>query len=400
MGPETGSFLGNCIISVQLAYRLDGLLFENEEANEMAKQHRLRVLVGYDENKHPIIKQLAATSELSLADAVIKAVIRSGRITEFMPEIYERQITEAQNEPKVKTQMGKYIKHWRKMYKSQGIARTTSSFYDAKQKVITDFFGDMPIEDMKADDVQCFLFQRSKKYKKKTVKDDLAFLRMVLDSAVNDGIIARNIAKDKRLINPAVSGEGTKALTREQVATIKRDLPNLRDEQERCLLALLVNTSMRREEALGLKWEDVDFVNGFININEALVYSNSKPILKDTKTSTSKRKFPMNRQLQGILFEVRRENGYVICGNDGNPLSLYQYLKLWESLSSHIELYGATAINFRTTFATMAIASGVDVKSTQALLGHADPTMTLRVYAKVEQTKLPTAVSQIDDYLR
>ena len=47
----------------------------------------------------------------------------------------------------------------------------------------------------------------------------------------------------------------------------------------------------------------------------------------------------------------------------------------------------------------MAIASGVDVKSTQALLGHADPTMTLRVYAKTEQTKLPTAVSQIDAYL-
>lgn len=296
--------------------------------------------------------------------------------------------------------MRKYIQHWRKTYKSHGIAQSTMSFYDAKQKVITDYFGNMSIEDIKADDVQRFLLQRSKEYKKKTLKDDLAFLRMVLDSAVNDGIVDRNVAKDKRIINPAVSGEGTRALTREEAATIKRDLPNLEDKRERCLLALLANTSMRREEALGLKWEDIDFANGYINIHDALIYKNNRPILKDTKTTTSRRKFPMNQQLYDILYAVRQERGFVICGDDGNPFTLYQYMKLWESLSNHIELYGATAINFRTTFATMAIASGVDVKSTQALLGHADPTMTLRVYAKAEQEKLPKAISQIDSYLR
>ncbi|MBR6459472.1 MAG: site-specific integrase [Actinomycetaceae bacterium] len=365
----------------------------------MAKQHRLRVVVGYDDNQQPIIKQLASTRELTLADAAVKAMIQSGRIAEFMPGIFEKPASETQDKPAIKTGMNDYILYWRKTFKSRGIAKTTASFYDAKQTVISEYFGKMSIEDIQAGDVQRFITLRSEKHKKKTVKDDLAFLRMVLDSAVNDGIVARNVAKDKRIIIPAISGKGTMPLTREQAATIKRELPNLQDKRERCLLALLANTSLRREEVLGLKWEDVDFSGDYISINDALIYTNGKPILKDTKTASSRRRFPMNQQLHTILFAVRQDRGYIICGEDGKPLSLYKYQKLWESLSSHIELYGATAINFRTTFATMAIASGVDVKSTQTLLGHADPTMTLRVYAKAEQTKLPAAVSQIDDYL-
>ena len=61
------------------------------------------------------------------------------------------------------------------------------------------------------------------------------------------------------------------------------------------------------------------------------------------------------------------------------------YRRLWDSLKSHIELYGMTAINFRTTFATMMVASGVDIKTTQALMGHSTPEMTLKIQKAFEQ---------------
>ena len=38
-----------------------------------------------------------------------------------------------------------------------------------------------------------------------------------------------------------------------------------------------------------------------------------------------------------------------------------------------MELYGETPINFRTTFATMAVASGVDIRTMQSLMGHSTP---------------------------
>ena len=58
-----------------------------------------------------------------------------------------------------------------------------------------------------------------------------------------------------------------------------------------------------------------------------------------------------------------------------------------------------TAINFRTTFATMVVASGVDIKTTQALMGHATPEMILKVYAKKEESRLPDAMEKLESFL-
>ena len=156
---------------------------------------------------------------------------------------------------------------------------------------------------------------------------------------------------------------------------------------------------MRREEILALKWESIDFDANTIHINQALVYPNSIPTLKQTKTKSSKRAFPMGETLRSILWTCKRDVGFVICDDEGKPFTLYGYQQLWESLGKHINLYGMTSRNFRTTFATMALASGVDIRTTQALMGHSDPKMTLSVYAKVEQSVLPKAVNTIAKFL-
>ena len=107
----------------------------------------------------------------------------------------------------------------------------------------------------------------------------------------------------------------------------------------------------------------------------------------------------MGEALRNILLPCRKKQGYVIAEEDGSPLSSSAYSRLWKSLKSHIELYGMTAINFRTTFATMAVASGVDIRTTQALMGHATPEMTLKVYAKKEESRLPDAVEKMESFL-
>lgn len=55
-----------------------------------------------------------------------------------------------------------------------------------------------------------------------------------------------------------------------------------------------------------------------------------------------------------------------------------------------------TVINFRTTFATIAVASGVDIKTTQALMGHT----TLKVYAKKEESRLLDATERMESFWR
>ncbi|MBQ8953966.1 MAG: tyrosine-type recombinase/integrase [Clostridia bacterium] len=331
--------------------------------------------MGYDESGNAVTKRLCANDELSLADKVIEAVVRSGRIKDFLNTEIEfghnelKLLEEAKQAQKAvkKTPFREYISIWHRTFKSSKAANT-EVFLRSKQNVLLRWFGEMAIEDITPSTVQDFLTHRAESYKKATVKADWAMLKEVLDSAVSDGIILKNPAKDKRVHNPAKAGNGTASLTREQISAIQKAIPTLENARERCLIALLAYTSMRREEVLGLMWENVDFEKNCLEIRQAVVYPVSVAVTKETKNEFSVRTFPMGEALRTILFPCRMKQGYVIAEDDGSPLSSTSYGRLWRSLKSHIELYGMTAINFRTTFATMAVASGVDIKTTQALM--------------------------------
>ena len=136
----------------------------------MAKEHRIRVVIGHDEEGNEIIKRLSATDELKLADKVIEAVVKSGRIKDFLgQEIeygpHEKQAQEkAAQPPMVKTKFSDYIVQWRRIFKT-GKAATYEVFMDAKQSVLLKWFGDKYIEDITPTDVQDFLSHRAKTYK-------------------------------------------------------------------------------------------------------------------------------------------------------------------------------------------------------------------------------------------
>lgn len=48
---------------------------------------------------------------------------------------------------------------------------------------------------------------------------------------------------------------------------------------------------------------------------------------------------------------------------------------------------------------TMMVASGVDIKTAQALMGHATPEMTLKIYAKQEESRIPDAIEKVSSFL-
>ena len=239
----------------------------------MAKEHRLRIRIGYTEDGEPVIRQLSARSELELGEKVLRAFVQSGRIREFFPQLSAPQQSETAPAKAKRTNFKAYSDYWRKTYK-QGKAKNTEIFIDSKQSVLNDWFGGMNIEEITSGDVQEFLNARAKKCKKATVKADWGMLKEILDSAVNDEIIAKNPAKDRLLTNIAAEGSGTASLTREQIISIQRAIPTLEDPREKCLIALLAYTSMRREEVLGLRWQNVDFAKRRILICEVVVFLN------------------------------------------------------------------------------------------------------------------------------
>ena len=115
----SGAHLENCIAK-RVQSESDAMI--SEGSNEiMAREHRLRVLVGHDENGASIIKRVSAYDELSLADKIVEAVVRSGRIKEFLGRDIEvgpniaALLAQPLPPPPKKTRFADYIDHWRKI---------------------------------------------------------------------------------------------------------------------------------------------------------------------------------------------------------------------------------------------------------------------------------------------
>jgi len=86
----------------------------------------------------------------------------------------------------------------------------------------------------------------------------------------------------------------------------------------RSIVTLALNTGMRKSEIQFLKWEDVNFTRGFIE-------------LRQTKNG-EKRMIPMNKAIYDALAAVNRHrtSPYIFAGEDGNP---YNFRKSFETAS-------------------------------------------------------------------
>jgi len=155
------------------------------------------------------------------------------------------------------------------------------------------------------------------------------------------------------------------------------------------LILLVSVTGLRRGELFGLKWEDVDFQEAEIRIVRSIVDQVEGP----PKTLASRRPVPMSSELSSALVNWRKQTTFSGSGDwvFASPSAVGKK-PYWPDavLKRHVfpaaERAGITKRigwhSFRRTLATLLQASGASVKTTQELLRHASPLMTMGTYAK------------------
>ncbi|HZU07159.1 MAG TPA: site-specific integrase [Chloroflexota bacterium] len=164
------------------------------------------------------------------------------------------------------------------------------------------------------------------------------------------------------------------------------------------LFLLLATTGCRLSEALGLEWPDVDLARGTVTFRRALVEVGSQPVLGPLKSRAAHRTVPLLPSVVEALQRWRllqlRERlragsawqdarGAVFTTRVGTPPLGRNLRRALRRAAAQAGLAPVRIHDLRHAVATWAAAAGVDVKTLQTCLGHADARTTLNVYAGV-----------------
>ena len=225
---------------------------------------------------------------------------------------------------------------------------------------------------------------------------------MVLAYGVERRIVQTNVAAAVKVSNPR----------RERQtfidAEVKAFLDHIDGDRQRHLFHMAL-WGMRRSEILGLRWSDVDLASGLVTLRQGRKAAGGKAVEGGLKTAAAARTLPLSTQMQQVLKRAQREmakeklalgaayldEGYIACDEAGRPMHpdtlSHRWLKQVRAAGvKQISLHDA-----RHTAATAMLLNGAPLPVVAAWLGHADPSVTARLYAHSQDDALKAAANTL-----
>ena len=244
---------------------------------------------------------------------------------------------------------------------------------------LDEFFKEKTLGDIGPERVEEYKSKRRGEVSPATVNLELAFLKSIFNKAVRFGKIGKNPISDveKFKLNNA----------RERIldAAEARRLVKCANPTLRPILVVALNTGMRRNEILTLRWPDINFSKGFI-------------LIEDSKSGKS-RKVPMNRLVREILRDRPKHSGSdFVFSNPETKTRLKDVNGAFTTARTKAEIKGLRLHDLRHTFATWWIATGGDLVALSKILGHSTIQMTMR-YAHPTPEIMRMGVERVGEYL-
>ena len=321
-------------------------------------------------------------------------------------------------EPKVMDEdilFADYMEKWLDIIKSSVAVPTFASYSTTVKKIVAPYFREkeVTLKNLTAKDIQEFYLSELERVSPSSVIHYHANIHKALKYAVKIDLIDVNPAdkverpKKDRYVGSFYDADEVNALF-EAAKGSKLELPIL----------FGAFYGLRRSEAIGLKWDAIDFDQNTITIRHTVTSCDldGKRVLvasDTTKTKSSMRTLPLVPFMRERLLtqkEEQQENrrlcgrSYIkeyleyVCVNEIGDLIKPHYVT--ESFPKLLKTNGMRQIRYhdlRHSCASLLLANGVPMKQIQEWLGHSDFSTTANIYAHLDySSKLTSADAMLN----
>jgi integrase len=294
-----------------------------------------------------------------------------------------------------KITFAEYAEQWLQIHAASLRPRTLVGYRRAFIRELLPRFGHLALASITRSQVKAYAAERAAAgAAANTIRNVLAPMRVILAAAVDEELIRSNPAAGvRRMGRPARRVEPPGA------AAVCAVLDACSAEARR-VLVLAATSGLRRGEIFALRWRDVDTDARTIRIRET---NHGAGLLTAAKTAAGERVVPMFGSVRQALLEQRAASrfgapeDFVFPNAFGGPESPNGWLKreFYPALK-RTQVSPFRFHDLRHFAVSQLIAQGANILELARVAGHADPSVTLRVYSHLMNDGLARAADRFD----
>lgn len=316
--------------------------------------------------------------------------------------------------------VGEYLTSWLAATRSRlGDDLTSTGWRDYEihiRRHINPGIGEVPLQALDRNQVKAFYAwlqeghssQSGRRPSAKTVHNVHLTLHRALDDAIDDSLITRN---------PAA---GARRAPRRQLEMLTWDANQLRtffegtaEDRHFPVWRLTAMSGMRRGEALGLRWDDLDLNASTVRVNRQWKRGERGLVLAPPKTDRGRRTVDLDAETFAVLKHWRRaqleermafegewqDTGFIFTRKDGTLNDPDVISQRFDKIVTRLGLPPVRLHDLRHTHATLLLLAGVPAHVVSMRLGHRSVAFTLQQYAHVLPQQQAEAVKRLAERL-
>ena len=237
-----------------------------------------------------------------------------------------------------------------------------------------------------------------------TIRSTYTVLRSILDGAKRDALIAQNPAE--RVPRPTVAQHEARHLS---PAEVRRLLTAAEPSRYHAALALIAATGLRRGEALGLAWDDLELDKPVLHVRQTLGRVGHELQLSTPKTENSRRDVVLTPSVVALLRRHRKaqiverlragdqwhDSGLVFATETGSGVDGRNLLRVLQAAAKNANIEGVGLHTLRHSAATAMLNAGIPLHVVSRILGHSSVSITGDIYGHIADTSQREAMDSL-----